>query len=339
MKNILISIIVLFVIIGIYFLCIYYAQDIASCVYGSLDDARNMDKVGQFGDSAGAINALFSGLAFAGVIITILIQNYDSKRESESSNRIRFENIFFQMLSLQQEIVRDLSYTEDMNEKIINKKGELFAYRKVKEHISGRELFTYFYENKQFITEDENSRKIVVHGLKELFQIEKDKSIYEEIVIPTYFDHYFRHLYRIVKFVDQTPFLPKDDFNTRYNYIGILRSQLSKDELIFLFYNGLSSYGSEKFKALIEKYAILKNIRLDLLANDEDIELYERKIDENYNEDSNRDFSNEYRRGAFNKVEPEKKELKLLIRLKKIRMRFREIITRKISDNQMKPEA
>lgn len=46
-------------------------------------------------------------------------------------------------------------------------------YRKVKEHISGRELFTYFYESKGFITEDENGRKIEVHGLKELFQTEK----------------------------------------------------------------------------------------------------------------------------------------------------------------------
>lgn len=313
MKNILISTIVLIIIIGIYFLCIYYAQDIASFVYGSLDDARNMDKVGQFGDSAGAINALFSGLAFAGVIITILIQNYDSKKETESSNRIRFENIFFQMLSLQQEIVNELSYTEDVDEKIKDEKGDLLAYRKVKEHISGRELFTYFYENKEFITEDENNRKCVVSGLRELFQVEKDKSIYEEIVIPTYFDHYFRHLYRIVRFVDQTPFLPKDDFITRYNYIGILRSQLSKNELIFLFYNGLSSYGSEKFKGLIEKYAILKNIRLDLLANDEDIELYERKFDKNYNEDSSLDFSNEYRQGAFRKIEPNKKNIKLQI--------------------------
>lgn len=294
-------------------MCIYFAQDIASFIYGSLDDARNMDKIGQFGDSAGAINALFSGLAFAGVIITILIQNYDSKKESESSNRIRFENIFFQLLSLQQEIVNELSYTEDVDENIKDEKGKLLAYRKVKEHISGRELFTYFYENKQFITEDENNRKYVVNGLRELFQTEKDKSIYEEIVIPTYFDHYFRHLYRIVKFVDQTPFLPKDDFNTRYNYIGILRSQLSKNELIFLFYNGLSSYGSEKFKGLIEKYAILKNIRLDLLANDEDIELYEKKLDKNYNEDPNLDFSNEYRQGAFIKIEPDKKSIKLLI--------------------------
>lgn len=313
MKNIFISTIVLVVIIVIYSLCIYYAQDIASFVYGSLDDARNMDKIGQFGDSAGAINALFSGLAFAGVIITILIQNYDSKKESESSNRIRFENIFFQMLSLQQEIVNELSYSEDVDENIKDEKGKLLAYRKVKEHISGRELFTYFYENKQFITEDEDNRKIVVNGLRELFQTEKDKSIYEEIVIPTYFDHYFRHLYRIVKFVDQTPFLPKDDFNTRYNYIGILRSQLSKNELIFLFYNGLSSYGSEKFKGLIEKYAMLKNIRLDLLANDEDIELYEKKIDKNYNEDSNLDFNNEYRQGAFMKNEPDKKNIKLQI--------------------------
>lgn len=333
MKNIFISIIVLILIIAIYFLCIYYAQNIASIIYGPLENVRNMDKIGQFGDSAGAINALFSGLAFAGVIITILIQNYDSKKESESSNRIRFENIFFQMLNLQQEIIKELSYTEDENEIIKDEKDKLLAYRKVKEHISGRELFTFFYENKQFITEDENNRKIAVNGLKELFQAEKDKSIYEEIVIPTYFDHYFRHLYRIVKFVDQTPFLPKDDFNTRYNYIGILRSQLSKNELIFLFYNGLSSNGREKFKGLIEKYAILKNIRLDLLANEEDIALYEKKFDKNYNENSNLDFINEYRQGAFMKIEPNKKNIKRMISLCRVIINIKKII-----NNKIKPE-
>jgi Na+/H+ antiporter NhaC len=33
-----------------------------------------MKKVGEFGDKFGAVNALFSGLAFAGIIITVYMQ-------------------------------------------------------------------------------------------------------------------------------------------------------------------------------------------------------------------------------------------------------------------------
>lgn len=313
MKNIATSTIILLGIFISYFICLFYAKDMATLVYGDLGKVTDMDKIGQFGDSAGAVNALFSGLAFAGVIITLIIQNFNSKKESESSNRIRFENIFFQMLSLHQEIVNELSYTEDVDENIRDEKGKLFMYRKIKEHISGRELFTYFFESKGFITEDEDGRKIEVRGLKELFQAEKDNSIYEDLVIPTYFDHYFRHLYRIVKFVDTTPFLAKNDFETRYNYIGILRSQLSRNELIFLFYNGLSCYGNEKFKELIEKYSILKNIRLELLANEEDVKLYETKCEDSYHEDINSNNSNEYKRSAFVKTTPIRKTVKITV--------------------------
>ena len=34
----------------------------------------NWEKRGQFGDMFGAVNALFSGLAFAGLIITLILQ-------------------------------------------------------------------------------------------------------------------------------------------------------------------------------------------------------------------------------------------------------------------------
>lgn len=37
-------------------------------------------------------------------------------------------------------------------------------------------------------------------------------------------------------------------------------------ELVWLFYNGLT-YGEEKLKPLIERYAMLKNLRTELLAN------------------------------------------------------------------------
>ena len=60
----------------------------------------------------------------------------------------------------------------------------------------------------------------------------------------------------------------------KYNYTSIVRSQLSDYELIILFYNCLSENGCEKFKPLVETYAIFKNIRRDLLAIPNDTSPY-----------------------------------------------------------------
>lgn len=67
------------------------------------------EKRGQFGDLFGSVNALFSGLAFAGLIITIRQQHKDleyqrqaidqSKKDINQQNETmkieRFENTFF----------------------------------------------------------------------------------------------------------------------------------------------------------------------------------------------------------------------------------------------------
>lgn len=80
-----------------------------------------------------------------------------------------------------------------------------------------------------------------------------------------------------------------------------MRASLSQYELIMLFYNCLSSNGREKFKPLIEKYAIFNNLRVELLATDREKELYASKFEDSYlaSQDKNRDMSNEYKKGAF----------------------------------------
>ena len=94
---------------------------------------------GQFGDLFGVVNALFSGLAFAGLIITIrqqhLVLEYQRQEiiqtqlelqnqtkefdEQKETLRVqRFENTFFKMLEVQQSIVNDLYAADSHKEKI-----------------------------------------------------------------------------------------------------------------------------------------------------------------------------------------------------------------------------
>ena len=55
---------------------------------------------------------------------------------------------------------------------------------------------------------------------------------------------------------------------------NIVRSQLSDYELVMLFYNCISINGKDKFKPLIEEFAVFNNIRPELLVCADHKKLY-----------------------------------------------------------------
>lgn len=85
--------------------------------------------------------------------------------------------------------------------------------------------------------------------------------------------HYFRHLYQTVVFVDnQDPsIIPQE---AKYNYIKLLRGQISAHEQLLLYYNSLTVMGvpwwakklrdENEEKGLLEYYKLIKNIPLPL---------------------------------------------------------------------------
>lgn len=247
---------------------------------------------GTFGDKFGAVNALFSGLAFAGLIFTIVLQRKelslqreelqltrkemeDQTAEFEKQNSTlrlqRFENTFFQLLSQFESVTDNLSfsYMEDLSHKEYYAEGEspTFQVNQPRTIITGRELFrTTFEEVPHYISYRDSilpDGMIRLIGMRKLLA-KKGMKGYMDSFTPSYFDHYFRLMYRILKFVDNTKLIEDKD---KYNYTCILRALLSRYELVWLYYNGLSDYGSEKFKPLIEKYSMLQNLREELLVD------------------------------------------------------------------------
>lgn len=71
---------------------------------------------------------------------------------------------------------------------------------------------------------------------------------------------FFRVLYRLLKWIDEQP---DSQLTTgdKWLYVGIVRSQLSWIEMVFLFYNGMTERGA-KFKPLIERYALFDNLTI-----------------------------------------------------------------------------
>jgi len=67
---------------------------------------------------------------------------------------------------------------------------------------------------------------------------------------------YFRSLYRLIKFIDES----NNTHEEKYQYTSFVRAQLTDIELLWLFYNCTVGYGEEKFKPLVERYALLSNM-------------------------------------------------------------------------------
>ena len=213
-----------------------------------------------FGDSFGAVNALISACAFACMIIALIFQRKElclqrkelkaQREEFSQQNKTlalqRFENTFFNMMEVQQKIVNDLSAENaDLNN-----------------YVTGRRLFRYAFKECEHHVKPKPNEEDIIMGLYSVME-KYGFSEYDQYYTSTYFDHYFRHFYRILKFVDQNKWLT---FEEQYKYTSMLRGTLSRYELVWLFYNGLSDNGRDKLKPLMENYSMLKNLRTELLA-------------------------------------------------------------------------
>lgn len=231
-------------------------------VYGVFQDKLDSDM------SFDRLNALFSGLAFWGVIWAILLQKSElvlqreeleltrnevrgQKEQLEAQNltlkQQRFENTFFSLLDLFSDIIGSMEITD----------ARSATFR-------GRDCFTLLYSDLQReYTSFQHSAQSVDHKASCIAAYDAFAN-YRQVVV----GHYFRTFYNIVKFID------KSSIEDKQTYINILRAQLSSSELNLLFYNCLSDYGSHKFKPYIEQFGLLENMMLSNLIRQDHKGLY-----------------------------------------------------------------
>ena len=219
----------------------------------------NVDKAGVFGDSFGILTALFSGLAFAGLFVTILQQREDLdiqredidltraelKKQHATLRRQSFESTLFQMLRLQSDIVNTIDLTK--TRKSIG----------IASTTSGRDCFVVFYERLKGIYTTVQKRN------PELSESDRQTAAYEKFweKHQTELGHYFRHLYRIFVFIQA---------NSEFDdvaYSRIVRAQLSDQELLLLFYNCVNSRGIEKFLPIAEDFELFDNLPQDQIID------------------------------------------------------------------------
>ena len=213
---------------------------------GGLSTKR--DEWGQFGDYiGGTLNPLFTLLTFIGILVTIVLQarelhysTIELRTSSEALNTQatttklqQFENAFFQLLNLHNTIVNELDLRSRHSPANVISRG--------------RDCFRVFVDRYKDRWNAESGDKESIEAIAQAYERFYEENQHEV-------GHYFRLLYNIVKFVDQS------DIKNKKFYTNLIRAQLSADELTMLFFNCLSRWGNVKFKPLIERYALLKTL-------------------------------------------------------------------------------
>lgn len=215
------------------------------------------------------INTIIGAIAAIATSIAAVVALKSHQQQQKQNRRTLFDTTFFNMLQTHQQILNDLVlhkqekvnlYGDSPNPEM----GRAWHEEIITEDIKGRDLFYHTFAEAEYaikLSPAGNPQKI--RGMKGMMQANGFEA-YHDMITPTYFDHYFRHLYTILKYIDQNGQILTPE--EQYQYATFLRATLSRYELVWLYYNGLSDYGSEKLKPLIEKYSMLKNLRTELLS-------------------------------------------------------------------------
>lgn len=255
------------------------------------DGKPKIGDVGTFGDGAGMLNAFFSFLAFVAVLVTIYLQSRKDDNDKRNGARVQFEQEFFAMVGMLEDIVSHLRFTDTEIGKtaaIPDEVAKNYGYQSdvngttptntnQQTVIEGRDVFRYIYEGR-----GELSLLSYVNKEDGSYQSEEAQNMCFDGTL----DHYFRYLYRILKHIDESELLtmldkPKVE---REKYAHLLRAQLSNYELLMWFYNGLLGENPGTIKKLIERYAMFNNLRAWKLGKHQ-CEYYQEIFDEELYED------------------------------------------------------
>ncbi|PBP65948.1 hypothetical protein CCL15_22480 [Pseudomonas syringae] len=236
------GVLIAFVLLGVPALyCVYFVF-----LYRGFSDLPGQSDVligvraGTFGDAFGTLNALFSGLAFAGVMMTLLLQRKDLSESQEQISKQQVESQFYSLLNLQQQVVHGFDIQRRRST------GTII--------ISGRDCFNEWFASMR--TSSLSSR------FQSLSSPERAMAGYEEMMGSHQGDLglYFRSLYSMFKYIENSNHVDKRHLAL------IVRSFLSDYELVLIFYNCLSKRG-EKFLRFATMYALFDNLDVQLLLD------------------------------------------------------------------------
>ncbi|TNH89119.1 hypothetical protein CF138_04470 [Aeromonas hydrophila] len=245
------------ILILVFVLGLWFFYPFWSYLYKDYFYNTELSEMGVFGDSYGALNTLFSALAFTGIIASIYFQREELKATREELEATRyemkyqgeqfeaqttalklqvFENTFFNMLKLFNDIVESMAIS-GLGGKII----------------TGRRYFRQLCTNMADSQYRRDRVGLDCIPLYEAYYIEAEDTI----------GHYNRVMYQLIELVVNSALHEEQ----KVKYIEILRAQLSTYELILLSMHSSSKYGGENAKRFVEVYSLLECISIRLFVD------------------------------------------------------------------------
>jgi hypothetical protein len=144
-------------------------------------------------------------------------QKLEMRAQNETLLNQKFENTFFQLLTLFNSIVNSMDLRRsDSKTAVISQ---------------GRDCFEIFY--RRLKSQSPNGNSLTEGFLFDSANIDDTLLAFDKLYINVRSDlsHYFRTFYHIIKFIDNST------INNKLQYIAIARAQLSSFEQVLLFYN------------------------------------------------------------------------------------------------------
>ena len=201
-----------------------------------------------FGDYiGGTIGTIVSLTGIVFLYRTYRIQVDISLKQEEKIDLQLFESSFFMLLNQQRDILKSMKGEYPRGNGSQKEQLEGIDYiARLRLDLSIR-LLDLNYELETIESNDANRLKVLVNEIyKDFFQTHASQ-----------LGHYFRHLYHLVKFVENSGVRDKK------RYMDLIQSQMSTDEMYLAAINGISNYGRKKMLPLMNKYSLLENLIID----------------------------------------------------------------------------
>jgi Putative phage abortive infection protein len=185
------------------------------------------------GEQFEVLTAIFTLVAFVGVIATLLFQWSETEGQRMEAARDQVRSEAFQLMGAWQTIVHNTRLSD----------------------ADGRQAFNLLnIRLSSVLFNDEQGGKKALRPPLSRNDIEKFYRGFYQGEVSAALGNYFRFLYHIIRYVKRSQL----DTEDKKDLVRLVRAHLSDPELNLLFWNGLTSYAGQMY-GLIEEFDLLQN--------------------------------------------------------------------------------
>ena len=270
---------------GLCFVIVCFIIFLVWLLYGFRFETANLDYK-DMGDAYGPLSTLFSGFAFACLILAIVLQRADLKvqnteliqvglslakqhkellKQNSTLSLQRFENTFFSLLQTLTTIANCLHLKCPSTN--IDFMG-ISSFEAAYIHIN-------FYESNQ--TLKKSLGHVDIYSISKIDEIIRKRKDYISNLLSIHvslahvFSHYFSFLDTIIDFILKSELSSSE----KNEYLDFVKAQIPPYALIILFYYNLKN-DKDDTKKILEKVSTFSLLNLDLLASPLDVLLYDK---------------------------------------------------------------